>query len=630
VRQERVKLEPSVVRLVALTCAIVGVDTVFFSALTPLLPHYAAAAGLSKAGAGILIAAYPAGTLLGSLPSGALVARFGDRTVAVAGLALMGVSTLAFGWTTSAGLLVAARLVQGIGGACTWTASLSWLATAAPESRRGELLGTAIGAAVVGALFGPVVGAVANVVGTGAAFSAASVLDAALIAVAFTVPSPRPQAPQSLRAALPALRDHEVVMGCWLMALAGIAFGMADVLAPLRLSRLGASGTVIAVTFLCAALAEAGVSPLAGRLSDRIGVARPLGVALVVGAAVALLLPLPTAAPLLIGLLIAGLPFYGALYAPASALVAGGAQRLGLNQGIAFAVSNLAWAAGQSVAASASGALAQATSDLVPYALLAACCLGTVMTLRTIVRPGAALTEPDALSARAQAAAGHAQTAPPDLLRQRMPRPARRREEGDHRVHDRGGVAERAGSARAVLTGHLEPEAQIACRAVEIAEAERAGHGKPEHRAWAPPGILRPATLRVVAHHPPRLRRGNVIAAQHGVLDPPGDEPVLRGPRLAPRSAPGEPAQFRAQGFVSPRLVELRVSGTAAATAAPLPVPDRCGTVTAGTAPAVRSGLGRRLVSVGGQRQRPPTPPRHRPTCLPGSRPAVSCRAIAA
>ena len=126
------------VRLLALVCAIVGVDTVFFSALTPLLPHYAAAAGLSKAGAGILIAAYPAGTLIGSLPSGALVARFGDRTVAVLGLALMGVSTLAFGWSTSAGLLDAARFVQGIGGACTWTAALSWLATAAPESRRGR------------------------------------------------------------------------------------------------------------------------------------------------------------------------------------------------------------------------------------------------------------------------------------------------------------------------------------------------------------------------------------------------------------------------------------------------------------------------------------------------------------
>ena len=248
----------------AFTCAIVGVDTVFFSALTPLLPHYAAVAGLSKAGAGILIGAYPAGTLIGSLPSGALVARFGDRSVALLGLALMSLSTLAFGWLTAAPVLDTARFVQGIAGACTWTAALSWLATAAPRERRGELLGYALGAAVVGALFGPVVGAVANAVGPGPAFSAASVAAGLLIAIAFTVPAPRPEAPQRLRAALPALRDRQVVMGMWLMALAGIAFGVIDVLAPLRLSRLGSSGTVIAATFLCAALAESALSP-AGR-----------------------------------------------------------------------------------------------------------------------------------------------------------------------------------------------------------------------------------------------------------------------------------------------------------------------------------------------------------------------------
>ncbi len=376
-------------RLLALVCAIVGVDTVFFSALTPLLPHYAAAAGLSKSAAGVLIAAYPAGTLIGSLPSGALVARFGDRAVAVLGLALMGASTLAFGWSTSAGLLDVARFVQGVGGACTWTASLSWLATAAPESRRGELLGTALGAAVVGALFGPVVGAVANAVGTGAAFSAAAVADVFLVLVAFTVPSPRPQAPQPLRAALPALRDRQVMMGSWLMALAGIAFGTLDVLAPLRLSRLGVPGTVIAATFLCAALVESGLSPLAGRLSDRLGAARPLAVSLAVGAACGIAVPLLASAPWLIGVLIAGTPFYGTLFAPASALVASGAQGLGLNQGIAFALSNLTWAAGQSAAAAASGALAQATSDLVPYALLTAACGGTLVMLRGIRRVGA-------------------------------------------------------------------------------------------------------------------------------------------------------------------------------------------------------------------------------------------------
>ena len=47
-------------RLLLLTSAVVFVDTLFFAALTPLLPHYAHALHLGKAGAGVLAAAYPA------------------------------------------------------------------------------------------------------------------------------------------------------------------------------------------------------------------------------------------------------------------------------------------------------------------------------------------------------------------------------------------------------------------------------------------------------------------------------------------------------------------------------------------------------------------------------------------
>jgi MFS family permease len=176
------------------------------------------------------------------------------------------------------------------------------------------------------------------------------------------------------------------MLGSLLMALAGVAFGTADVLAPLRLSRLGATGAVIAVAFLLAALVEAALSPLAGRAAARLGPVRPLAVALTAGAASAVVMPLVTSAPWLIVVLIAGLPCFGMIYAPASALVASGAEGLGLNQGIAFALSNLAWAAGQSISAAASGALAQATSDLVPFLILTAASLATLPFLRGIRR----------------------------------------------------------------------------------------------------------------------------------------------------------------------------------------------------------------------------------------------------
>jgi MFS family permease len=369
-------------RLLLLAGATVFVDTAFFNAITPLLPSYAAEYGLSKSGAGLLAASYPAGMMLGALPGGWFAARAGVRSAVLVGLWALAVASVAFAFAPTVELLILARFVQGLGSAASWAGALGWVSATAPRERRGQLVGSTFGAAFLGSLCGPVLGAVADGVGDEATFSAVGMTALVLAVVARATPGVPPAADARLGALLAGLRDGRIGTGAWIVMLAGLLFGTIGVLGPLRLDVLGLSAGVIAATFLSSAGLQAVVSPIMGRVSDRHGPMVPALAGLAGAAAVALLLPWPDVAWLMIALLILAAPAIGVLWLPAMGLLSAGAEARGIEQAVGFAVMNLAWAVGMTVGGAGGAGLAEATDDRVPYLLLAGLCGAGFLVLR--------------------------------------------------------------------------------------------------------------------------------------------------------------------------------------------------------------------------------------------------------
>ena len=358
----------------------------FFAAVSPLLPEYSDQFDLSKTGAGVLTAAYPAGTFVGAVPSGWLAARWGVKPTLLLGLSLLGVTSLVFAFADSIVLLDGARFVQGVGGACMWAAGMAWLVSAAPPERRGELIGSALAAAIVGVLLGPVLGGAATVIGPEVVFSAVAVLAAFLAVWAWSTPGVAPQPGAGLGQLGAALRRPAVLAGFWLFTLPAIFAGVVEVLGPLRLDDFGASGAAIGAVFLLTAAVEAVLSPLAGRLSDRRGRLTPIRAGLVAAAVTAVLLPLPGNAVLLGLAIMLAFASLGWFWAPAMAMLSDASEDAGLDQAIAFSISNLAWAVGHVVGAGAGGGLADLTSDTVPYTLLAVVCAATFAVVTALSR----------------------------------------------------------------------------------------------------------------------------------------------------------------------------------------------------------------------------------------------------
>jgi MFS family permease len=114
--------------------------------------------GTGDVGVGIVVGAFAVGAVLLRPFAGRLGDRWGRRPLVIGGAAIVSVTTLAYVSATSLPLLVAFRLLGGVGEAAFFVGAATMITDLAPIDRRGEAISYWSVAVYTGLAFGPSIG----------------------------------------------------------------------------------------------------------------------------------------------------------------------------------------------------------------------------------------------------------------------------------------------------------------------------------------------------------------------------------------------------------------------------------------------------------------------------------------
>ena len=207
----------SIRRTVAVLSGTVFLVMIGISIISPAVPQYGLTLGATAFMAGLLVGALPAARVVLDLPAGAWGDRFGNYRMMTLGLSIIAITSalavLAFNYW----VLLAVRLMEGVGSAFYVTSSLATLAKRIPPDSRGRYMGIYVNALLIGQVIGPVIGgAVVLAWGIRAPFAAYALLAAlGMVLITFGL---EPQAGREasgavdIRAVKRLLRDRSFVL----------------------------------------------------------------------------------------------------------------------------------------------------------------------------------------------------------------------------------------------------------------------------------------------------------------------------------------------------------------------------------------------------------------------------------
>jgi MFS family permease len=143
-----------------LAATILGSSMAFIDATGVMvaLPAIQGALGATAVGAQWIVEAYTLLLATLILVGGSLGDRLGRRRLFVAGVALFGLASAWCGLSSSPEQLIAARAIQGVGGALLVPNSLAIIGASFEEERRGKAIGTWAAFTGVTMILGPVLG----------------------------------------------------------------------------------------------------------------------------------------------------------------------------------------------------------------------------------------------------------------------------------------------------------------------------------------------------------------------------------------------------------------------------------------------------------------------------------------
>ncbi len=358
--------------LAILICALGALsESLFYTALAPLLTQLDDALGFGHEQAGLLVAGYAIGYWLGTIPASWLSARIGPRATGALGVSGVALATLGFALGDSFVTLLGARLLVGVGSVIAYTGLLAMAAALADESEQGQAIGTVYSGSAAGSAVGPLMGNLAVTLGREPVFCAVAAAQAVVAGLCSRLPRVPNTEHVSMRAIGRYLSSGTIRTALWITSVPGYALGVLTLSGTYRLDEIGAGATAIAIAFSGIAVINVFLAPRIGQASDRRGRRRPLLLALGVSAfAILLMLGATLKIPTVALIAIAG-AFMLAVAGPGLALVGDGVRDLRGDPAHATVLMNLCWGPAAALGAITAGMVHGARGAMLSLLLLA-------------------------------------------------------------------------------------------------------------------------------------------------------------------------------------------------------------------------------------------------------------------